>query len=63
MTLFRITLRCLVLGDGYRDRTYRVDAWSREDALRKARDLAIREGFPDIQVLYCMPAFVDEVGT
>lgn len=67
MTTFRIVLRCFGTVPShfraYHLRTYRIDGWSREEVIKKARDAAFREGFTKTEVHYVMPAFVDEIGT
>ena len=61
-TTYRITLRCRNRAGEIFDRDYRIEAWTREDAIRKARNLAsMQQGFSSSEVTYCMPAFVSEL--
>jgi hypothetical protein len=61
MTTFRIILRCRRDQEAEIVRNYRIEAWTREEAIRKAKDLAFNEGFGSTSVNYCMPAWTDEI--
>ena len=61
MTTYRITLRCFDREHKAHLRDYRIEAWTREDAIRKARDLAFLQGFAKAEVSYIMPAFIAEL--
>jgi hypothetical protein len=67
MTTYRITLRCLPNAEGSWDhssgveRIYRVEAWTREDAISHARMKALAAGFRRTVVVGVMPAFMEEL--
>jgi hypothetical protein len=63
MTTYSITLR--VWGHADRRlpayRQYRIPAWTREEAIKLARDRALAEGWGSSAVSWCMPAFITEM--
>ena len=67
MTTFRILLRCLPNGRGSWDfstaveHDYRIQAWSKEEAINRARQHALAAGYQRTIVASCMPAFAVEL--